>query len=407
MKKILITGGPVHEHLDDVKIITNRFKGGRIAGLATKIMNEGMIHPTIFRKRNNVPVPLEDVYDGRWGFELDDIEKCKYKIIYLCSKDSNFTTFPDDCMQGKLIEVVFHNGFNDYCEKVKKYAKEVDAVILGAAVCNLIPVKRIQGKFPSHNYKPEDIIPIDFKIAPRVVDMVKKENPHVNLFAFKLLNNVPHEELIDAAYDIALESKATAVIANDLKDLNTKHIVTKEKGVLEYKEDDYYKFILDCIEDEYYRTVRVDGKFKLHNVDLLEEYKLKYTDKFTKTCGKERYVFGTIATCDRKDYTITATIRGKKDLEEWVSFRVDDNSKKVLVKNLSKKPTLNAPLLNNIFKSFDKVNIIVHFHEQVDELPTLEYAIPGTVRDSLRDLTGNGCDKGFNIKGHGAFLFFE
>ena len=37
MKKILITGGPVHGKLDDVKLITNRFKGGLIAKLADEL----------------------------------------------------------------------------------------------------------------------------------------------------------------------------------------------------------------------------------------------------------------------------------------------------------------------------------------------------------------------------------
>ena len=37
MKKILITGGPVHGKLDDVKMITNRFKGGLIAKLADEL----------------------------------------------------------------------------------------------------------------------------------------------------------------------------------------------------------------------------------------------------------------------------------------------------------------------------------------------------------------------------------
>ena len=37
MKKILVTGGPVHAHLDSVKIITNRFKGGLMAELADNL----------------------------------------------------------------------------------------------------------------------------------------------------------------------------------------------------------------------------------------------------------------------------------------------------------------------------------------------------------------------------------
>ena len=37
MKKILVTGGPVHAYLDSVKIITNRFKGGLMADLADNL----------------------------------------------------------------------------------------------------------------------------------------------------------------------------------------------------------------------------------------------------------------------------------------------------------------------------------------------------------------------------------
>ena len=37
MKRILVTGGPVHAFLDDVKIITNSFKGGLMARLVTDL----------------------------------------------------------------------------------------------------------------------------------------------------------------------------------------------------------------------------------------------------------------------------------------------------------------------------------------------------------------------------------
>ncbi|TSC83278.1 MAG: hypothetical protein G01um101419_108 [Parcubacteria group bacterium Gr01-1014_19] len=37
MKRVLITGGPVHCYLDAVKIITNRFKGGLMAELAENL----------------------------------------------------------------------------------------------------------------------------------------------------------------------------------------------------------------------------------------------------------------------------------------------------------------------------------------------------------------------------------
>src|ERR1035441_6034934 len=96
-------------------------------------------------------------------------------------------------------------------KQVVELAPKYDAVILGAAVANLIPVERFPGKFPSHNYKPGDIIPFSLKIAPRIIDEVKAVAPKTHLFGFKLLSGVPHDELISAAYGVLLESHATAV----------------------------------------------------------------------------------------------------------------------------------------------------------------------------------------------------
>src|SRR3990167_2937312 len=98
------------------------------------------------------------------------------------------------------MQVLEHKGFEDYCAKVLALAPTMDGVILGAAVANLIPAKPYVGKFPSHDYKPGDMIPIDFTIAPRVIDEVKRVAPQTHLFGYKLLSGVSHEELIRAAY---------------------------------------------------------------------------------------------------------------------------------------------------------------------------------------------------------------
>lgn len=418
MKTILITSGPVHEHLDDVKIITNKFRGGRIASLAERIINDGI--PDLSKEECTIDkseISLVKLSFTGKPFLSDTDElfnKCLYKVIYLCSKGTTVPDFIFGSIQSRLLQVVYHNGFNDYYEKVKKYSKEAKAVVLGAAVCNLIPVEPIRGKFPSHNYKPNDVIPINFKIAPRVVDMVKQEAPKAHLFAFKLLSGVKHEELIDAAYDIALESKATAVIANDLIDLNQKYIVTKEKGVLKYTEQNYHEFILNSIENYFYRTFlfqniltpvierygqdKVDDSLeKLRNkIDILKDI---YDSKFQKTYGKEEYVFGTIAVIDRKYDIMMTTARGKKDFSVKSVFDVTHNGEKVYAPI---KVSLNAPLLAYVFEWFPESTAIVHYHDFDAGLPELPYELPGTKKDSIRNLSG--CKNGFVIKGHGTFI---
>lgn len=238
MKNILVTGGPVGANIDPVKIVTNKFRGGMMAKLATEL----------------------SMYRGA-------------RVTYLCSKGSVLPEGPLtlECPDDMRVKVVYHDGFHDYMKKVCDLAKDMDAVILGAAVANLIPVKWYRGwaisrgryelhdptdmplkdKFPSHNYKPGDRIFMEWTIAPRVIDMVKKHMPETgHLFGFKLLAGQPHDELIRAAYEVLLSSRATAVIANDpTKGLENKHIVTKERGVHTIGFAELDKWIWEVLND--------------------------------------------------------------------------------------------------------------------------------------------------------------
>ena len=124
---ILITGGPVHAYLDAVKIITNKFKGGLMCELAELLLYEDVTITYLTAKGSKIPDAVE----------LDDGSKIR-KVS---------------------ATVIYHDGFEDYQKKVLDLAPKFDAVILGAAVANLIPLHPLKGKFPSHNYKPGDVIP--------------------------------------------------------------------------------------------------------------------------------------------------------------------------------------------------------------------------------------------------------
>ena len=201
-RRILVSGGPVHAYLDAVKLLTNKFKGGRMFALAQQLACEGA------------------------------------DVTYLTTKLNKL-----DDPHG--VNVVYHDGYHDYRRLVRELAPQHDAVILGAAVANLVPVSPWKGKFPSHQYKIGEVFNIPMTVAPRVIDEVKREqqvdsfpyanpddlrkwhyrnaegeivepipasNPNCHLFGYKLLANVPHEELIEAAYDIVLASGATCLL---------------------------------------------------------------------------------------------------------------------------------------------------------------------------------------------------
>lgn len=358
MKKLLITGGPVHAHLDAVKIITNGFAGGLMAQLAEELATRGA------------------------------------EITYLCAPKAGRVVVP----KVKKIEVLEHSGFDDYLKKVVDIAPRVDGVILGAAVANLIPANPWKGKFPSHDYKPGDTIPIPFTIAPRVIDEVKKVAPNTHLFGYKLLSGVDYEELIRAAYGIVLEAKATAVIANDATNLQQKFVVTKERGVHPMMQTDLAAWMWTMLNDRYYSSV-----FEREVTPaVLEEKRLEalvenYRNRFTRV--ENGIIFGTVAVRNGEGFLTTG--RGKRELDEISYVSSVDHSRRKLHIGNYKKASLNAPLLAKMFEN-PKVDYIVHYHEQVKGLPTYSYAPPGTMRDTERPNK-----ESFNIKEHGCMLLFD
>ena len=390
ISRILITGGPVGANLDSVKIVTNRFRGGRAAALAERF--------------------------SQWDAH----------VTYLTTKHA-VLPFEDNPQQDK-VKVVYHDGFEDYREKVKELAKESDAVILMAAVCNLLPVRYfdnsvdgawetafgnpidlpLKGKFPSHNFKPSDTFRMDWKIAPRIIDEVKEANPKTLLFGFKLLKGVPHDELIEAAYDIVLESNATAVFANDRNNLDTKYAVTKEHAVHKLEDDSdgelVFKFVVNRLKEQYYKTSNVLLPYNTDESMAVEEAKKlvdEYSDKFKKTYGDNRYVFGTVAARIGDSTSFATTARGKTEIEDFTVVESVRHDKRLVLTH-PKKATLNAPLLEYLFSINPNVKYIIHFHERMPGMDLEEYATPGTDIDSMRD-----CHESFLINAHGTFYLLD
>jgi hypothetical protein len=385
MKNILITGGPVHAHLDDVKIITNKFKGGLMADLAHRLY--WLTHGD----ENHLTDPDE-----------------KVKIIYLTSKGCVLPAYHDqDEEEPGPIKIVYHNGIDDYMRIVKDLSPAMDVVVLGAAVANLIPKEKIEGKFPSHNYKPGDTIPIDFTIAPRIIDEVKKVNPKVHLFGFKLLSGVDYYELVRAAYGVLLESKAVTVFANDANDLMKKYAITKERGVHSIHNNDVAQWIINRMEEDYYSTKTAKTDQITKEMEDTKEYlnQLLCSHKCNFFETDEGYMFGSGAVkMDDSGARFVTTARGKQEMADYAFVtRVDHKERKVYCAT-PKRASLNAPLFHWLFTNYYGIKQILHFHHQRSDLETLDYFTPGTDMDSKR-AEANG--PSFNIRGHGCILSYN
>lgn len=324
-KNVLISVGPIPSKLDSVKFVTNRFKGGLALKTAKKLAEMG----------NNVTIVA-------W----------------------KFTDIDTDLPVVKIEDVV------DYYNKV--LAIEADAYILAAAVANLMPSNPYTGKFPSHKYKVGEKFNVEFEIAPRVIDEIKKKHPRSALIGYKLYDG-SEEELISSAKKTLFDSTSNLVFANHPAWAKERKVaLTQDGAIFDCSFDEHVQLIHKVINEEFYSTEINQSNDT--SINEQEELVLKNYP----TCEKDSRTYGTFAV--RREKSFITTTRGKKDGNTAFSeiFSVDHENKKIIA---SKKATLNAPLLDKMLEINQNFNILIHGHELEGKLVHKEYEFAGSVGD--------------------------
>ena len=345
MKKILISAGPIPGNLDSVKYITNRFKGGLTFKMAKELS-----------------------YDK--NFEITIV---KWKHL--------------DASTDFAANVINVNNVQEYMDAVLE--NEYDCFILSAAVANLIPTNPWKGKFPSHNYKAGEKFNIEFMIAPRIIDEVKRKYPRSTLIGYKLFDGTD-EELVAAGWETLVGSKANVVFCNKPSTAKKEKIaLTPDGSEIKMTFDEHVNFIRRVISLKWFRTEVVDKPTDPARVfaSLIRP----------PTVRKDPYEFGTVALRTKKGFVTTT--RGKRNDGYCEVYDVDFKSRVV---NANAKATLNAPYLQRLFDVFRDMTVILHGHKQIDEFETFPYHFHGTNEDNTTFKTSN-----FNIEHHGYYVMFE
>lgn len=357
MKKVIVTAGPIPARLDSVKVITNTFKGGLAAATATALAQ------------------LYNVAVVKWKHaELD---------------------LPTN------IDVINANDVEEYYEIVLN--QEADAYVLAAAVANLMPANPFAwtGKFPSHLYKENEEFDIRFKIAPRVIDAIKKKNPRSTLIGYKLFDGT-EEELIVAGTKTLRDSLANVVFCNHPATAKSEKIALTPDGTnIRMSFQEHIHFIRRVIDLQWYRTEIVDSRLGPvpNNEKLFESWQGLFDFVATSAFTNGEMSFGTFAARDAWPTAFITTTRGKRGRGLCRVFSVDYEKKVV---RASTKATMNAPLLARLFTRFQDASFILHAHKQIPELKTYPYTFPGThEEDELR------LEQAFNVKNHGYYAVFN
>lgn len=362
MKNIAMSVGPIHGRLDSVKIITNKFKGG----LAVKTAKELALQ----RPQDNIT-----------------IVKCPQTQVY-------------DKKEGQLpnVTVVDVDDFYDY-EKFMVNSS-FDAYILAAAVANLIPKTPYDGKFPSHNFKEGEEINIPFIIAPRIINQIKRKNPRSTLIGYKLFDGSP-EELVHAGWETLVDSKANAIFCNHPEYAKYQKICLLPDGSrIPMSFDEHVAFISRILDLQWYSTkIR-----KSETPDFDSDSLITLLDR-TKELYPP-YAFGCVAM--RFEGGFMTTLRGKTgDSREFAYISDIDHEDHTVTAD--RKASLNAPLLDLIFKRTDS-EVILHSHRKIIT-PRAPYVFSGTTEEdgleSLVDELHSAGMNSFEVEHHGYYAWFK
>src|SRR3989449_704369 len=170
-RRVLVTAGPTIEHIDPVRVVTNRSSGKMGVAIAEEVASRGA-DTTLILGPGTVNPPS--------GIRTIRVEST-----------------------GELLEAVLG--------ELKR--TEPDLVFAAGAPTDYRPVTVAPKKIKTRE-KPQ--INLELRATPKILEEIRRASPKTFLVAFKTEHKVSNEELIDEAFKIIHEKNADLVAANDV-----------------------------------------------------------------------------------------------------------------------------------------------------------------------------------------------
>jgi hypothetical protein len=302
-----------------------------------------------------------------------------------------------------------------------------DAVICAVAVSNYTPTyvvenqntewplahsPCVQGKIDSR--KTERLL-IEMKRTPNIINGVRDRiGKDAVLVGFKLTSEGDEQHMLDFARKVIKDAQADMVVANDLKlGLDKKWLVTQvgQQGPVDASRIIHVAADIHRAKSEgFYRTRAVT-----HTGDDKAVQTFAEAHELWGPLSKYMNPHGTLAV--RAGSGFVTTTRGKKTLQNLGLYdhpasdvplttviSVDHDKREVSTElGPQLKATLNAPLLDRMFKNHPDIKVIVHLHRYLKKVGTVAYRVPGTVAEAS---LGDSGTRAFNIAGHGCIASF-
>ena len=242
MKKILITGGPTNEYIDEVMKITNMSTGSLSTKLGGLFLDGGYDVTLILNNSVNT-----DKLSGRDNLHIIFVETTAEMMdaIYRCSQEKKYDAAVHAAAVGDytgefsfLLEDLAQELFNmkDSLNSPEDFLK-----VMENPQCKLDDSSKIS------SYQKN--LTVKLGLTPKIIGRLREWLGDTLLIGCKLLENVPKEELYQVAQKLCIKNNMDYIMANDLADLRkgmtARHIVTEEgySGISLETPQDIYEFI--------------------------------------------------------------------------------------------------------------------------------------------------------------------
>lgn len=242
MKKVLITGGPSNEYIDEVMKITNMSSGKVAIQMAEHFANGGYHVTAILNKSVKYDNHHENVHIVRFETteELaksicDASKESEYDIVIHSAAVADYKpefSFRMEDMAQEIADFIAENArdLNESFNTQDIYDQIFN--ILTNPDCKVNDSTKISSCEPN--------LTVKLGLTQKIIESLRAWFPNAFICGFKLLENVSEEELVEAAMKQIKKCGTNMVFANDLANLRSgdpSRLVVTSNGYNDIKVD--------------------------------------------------------------------------------------------------------------------------------------------------------------------------
>lgn len=222
-KKILITGGPTNEYIDEVMKITNMSTGSFSIALVKAFGEAGYDVTAILNNSVNTETLPQNV-----------------KIINIETTDEMLNAIKNVAIENEYQACLHTAAVGDYTadfsflmsDMANEIFENLDNIKTSQDILDIMlnPQKsKLDSSSKISSYQSD--LTVKLGLTPKIISSLRKWMPNTVIIGCKLLENVSKDELFDVAQKLVNKNALDYVMANDLADLRkgekTRYLISK------------------------------------------------------------------------------------------------------------------------------------------------------------------------------------